>query len=212
MIKKVPFKKEIDFDSIYQISSISLEHNLSLKEDNVVRGNFIISGSYKKTDSSINIDEFNYELPFEISIDSKYDTSNITVDINDFYYEVIDSQVLSLNIEVIIDNLEEKEVVMDTDIRKIDMDNEVLEDDTNSLKNDEISENVMKENEREVVSIFDGLDCNEKYVTYKIHVMGENDTVESILKKYDIKKSVLEDYNNLMDLKIGDKIIIPTND
>ena len=35
---------------------------------------------------------------------------------------------------------------------------------------------------------------------------------KNILKKYDIKKSVLEDYNNLMDLKIGDKIIISTND
>ena len=42
--------------------------------------------------------------------------------------------------------------------------------------------------------------------------MGENDTIESVLKKYGVKKSVLDDYNNLIDLKIGDKIIIPTND
>lgn len=197
MNKIIPFKKEIDFESIYQISSISLEHNLSLKED-IIKGNFIVSGSYKKTESSINIDEFNFELPFEISIDSKYETKNITVDINDFYYEIIDNEKLSLNIEVIIDNLEEKEVIMDIDRE----DTEIEE----SIKTEEI------ENERKLESIFSDLDNNENYVTYKVHIMNENDTVESILKEYKIKKSTLEDYNNLMDLKIGDKIIIPTND
>ena len=72
--------------------------------------------------------------------------------------------------------------------------------------------NKTKEDNRELESIFDGLDCNEKYVTYKVHIMNENDTIESILKNYEIKKSLLEDYNNLIDIKIGDKIIIPTND
>lgn len=207
MEKIVPFKKEVGFDSIYQINSISLEHNLSLKKENIVNGNFIISGSYKKTDASINIDEFNFELPFEISIDDKYDTSNICVDINDFYYEIKDDQILSLNIEILIDNLEEKEVIMSTDDRSS------LEE-TINIEEEKVVDEKQEEkiNEREVESIFDGLDCNEKYVTYKIHVMGENDTTESVLKKYGVKKSVLEDYNNLMDLKIGDKVIIPTND
>lgn len=207
MKKIVPFKKEVGFDSIYQINSISLEHNLSLKKENIVNGNFIISGSYKKTDASINIDEFNFELPFEISIDDKYDTSNICVDINDFYYEIKDDQILSLNIEILIDNLEEKEVIMSTDDRSS------LEE-TINIEEEKVVDEKQEEkiNEREVESIFDGLDCNEKYVTYKIHVMGENDTTESVLKKYGVKKSVLEDYNNLMDLKIGDKVIIPTND
>lgn len=207
MNKIVPFKKDVDFDCIYQINSISLEHNLSLKEENIVKGNFIVSGSYKKTDASVNIDEFNFELPFEISIDNKYDTSNITIDINDFYYEIIDNQLLSLNIEVIIDNLEEKEVIMKTDDRKI------IEETLNAPE-ESIKDNIQNEKEadRELESIFDGLDCNDNYVTYKIHVMGENDTIESVLKKYGVKKSVLDDYNNLIDLKIGDKIIIPTND
>ena len=205
MNKIVSFKKEIEFDNIYQINSISLEHNLSLKEDNIVKGNFIVSGSYKKTDSSINIDEFNFELPFEISIDSKYETTNITVDINDFYYEIIDGKLLSLNIEVIIDNLEEKEIIMDIDSRS---DTKKIIDIEDTLEEN----NKTKEDNRELESIFDGLDCNEKYVTYKVHIMNENDTIESILKNYEIKKSSLEDYNNLIDIKIGDKIIIPTND
>ena len=205
MNKIVPFKKEIDFESIYQISSISLEHNLSLKEENVVKGNFIVSGSYKKTEASINIDEFNFELPFEINIDSKYDTKDITVDINDFYYEIINNEILSLNIEIIIENLNEKEDIMETDDRKIiDIEEEKEETKKSETKNET--------SEDKIESIFDGLDYNENYVTYKIHIMTENDTIESVIKNYNTKKSILEDYNNLIDIKIGDKIIIPSDD
>ena len=195
MNKIVPFKKEINFDSIYQINSISLEHNLSLKENNIIKGNFILSGNYKVTEASINIDNFNFELPFEINIDSKYNTDNILVDINDFYYEIINNDKLSINIEVIIENLEEKEEKMQ-ERNIIDIEEETLDE----------------ENIKEVETIFDGLDTNEKYVTYKVHIMTENDTIDQIIKKYETKKSILEDYNNLLDLKIGDKIIIPTND
>ncbi|MBR3230154.1 MAG: LysM peptidoglycan-binding domain-containing protein [Bacilli bacterium] len=201
MNKIVSFKKEINFESIFQINSISLEHNLSVKEENIVKGNFIISGSYKKTEGSINIDDFSFELPFEINIDKKYKTDNITVDINDFYYEIIDNEALSINIEVIIDNLEEKEYLME--------DRESIE------KIIDIDENTKEEPENKedkIQSIFEGLDYNEKYVTYKVHVMNDNDTIESITKEYKIKKSILEEYNNLMDLKVGDKIIIPAND
>lgn len=201
MNKIVSFKKEINFESIFQINSISLEHNLSVKEENIVKGNFIISGSYKKTEGSINIDDFSFELPFEINIDKKYNTDNITVDINDFYYEIKDNEALSINIEVIIDNLEEKEYIMEEreSIEKI----RALDENTK-----EEPEN----KEDKIQSIFEGLDYNEKYVTYKVHVMNDNDTIESITKEYKIKKSILEEYNNLMDLKVGDKIIIPAND
>ena len=110
MKKIVPFKKDIDFNTnIAEISSISLEHTLKLKEENLVSGEFIVSGTYKLTDTSLNVDSFEYKLPFDISIDKKYDTNNIDVDISDFYYEVIDNEILEVNIEVSLDNLEEKE-------------------------------------------------------------------------------------------------------
>ena len=60
------------------------------------------------TEASLNVDPFEYKLPFDISIDKKYDTENIDVDINDFYYEVTNNKILSVNIEVVINGLEEK--------------------------------------------------------------------------------------------------------
>lgn len=212
MNKIVPFKKQIDFESIYQITSISLEHNLSLKEENLIKGNFIISGSYKKTEASINIDEFSFEIPFEINIDSKYDTKDITVDINDFYYEIIDNESLSLNIEIIIEDIYEKEVIMENDDRKIiDIENEEIN--TEEIPEEKQDNEIKKElSSEKMESIFEGLECNDNFVTYKVHIITENDTIESLIKKYNTKKSLLEEYNNLVDIKIGDKIIIPSDD
>lgn len=208
MEKIVSFKKEIVFDSIYQISSISLEHNVSFNKDNIIKGDFIISGTYKITEASINLDDFSFELPFEINVDKKYDTSNMNADINDFYYEIIDNKNLSLNIEIIINNLEEKKVDINGDEMVVEaLDAEVL-DERSNIDSDSIAIDTNESME----SIFNDLDCGEKYVTYKVHVVSENDSIESIIKEYNVKKSILEEYNDLNDLKLGYKIIIPTNE
>ena len=48
MNKIIPFKKELTFiTDIYDITSISLEHNYKIK-DNEVTGEFIVSGEYVK--------------------------------------------------------------------------------------------------------------------------------------------------------------------
>lgn len=197
MKKIVPFKKDIDFNNnIFEINSISLEHTLALKEDNLVSGEFIISGTYKMTEASLNVDSFEYKLPFDISIDKKYNTNNIIVDINDFYYEVINNEILSINIEVSLDNLEEKEVVVLPE-EKIEILDEREEADI------ENNQNIDTKN------LFDSFDENERYSVYKVHIVTENDTIDSILQKYEINKEELEAYNDLNDLKIGDKLIVP---
>ncbi len=197
MKKIVPFKKDIDFNNnIFEINSISLEHTLALKEDNLVSGEFIISGTYKMTEASLNVDSFEYKLPFDISIDKKYNTNNVIVDINDFYYEVINNEILSINIEVSLDNLEEKEIVVLPE-EKIEILDEREEADI------ENNQNIDTKN------LFDSFDENERYSVYKVHVVTENDTIDSILQKYEINKEELEAYNDLNDLKIGDKLIVP---
>lgn len=214
MEKIIPFKKDIPFKTnIYEINSISLEHTLSLKDEYLIMGDFIISGTYKLTSSSINIDEFNFKIPFEISIDKKYDTKNIKVDINDFYYEVIDNSILSVSIEVLVNNLEEKEEIMESarENKIIDIE-EVNTKEPDELERDFINNDSLPQNKEIISSIFDNLDDNENYVTYKVHIVTENDTVESILQKYEISSNKLELYNDMSSLKIGDKLIIPTND
>ena len=63
----------------------------------------------------------------------------------------------------------------------------------------------------DIKSLFDNIDdTNETYSTYKVCILRENETVEMIMQKYSVTKDILELYNNLSELKIGDKIIIPS--
>lgn len=212
MEKIVPFKRDISFETkIAEIRSISLEHTYEI-QNNLISGTFIISGNYKLTDTSTNVDPFKFEIPFDISIDSRYELNKATVDINDFFYELINNEVLSVSITLIIDNLEEKEErEMEEnqekkqgveEIKPVSYEEAEKDDEAEEVKTASISPETVK-------SIFDNMDENEGYVVYKVHIVTENDTIESIMEKYDVTKEALEAYNNLNDLKIGDKLIVP---
>ncbi len=212
MEKIVPFKRDISFETkIAEIRSISLEHTYEI-QNNLISGTFIISGNYKLTDTSTNVDPFKFEIPFDISIDSRYELNKATVDINDFFYELINNEVLSVSITLIIDNLEEKEEREMEEIQEEKQEVEEIkpvsyeeaekDDEAEEVKTASISPETVK-------SIFDNMDENEGYVVYKVHIVTENDTIESIIEKYDVTKEALEAYNDLNDLKIGDKLIVP---
>ncbi len=221
MKKIVPFKKDIVFDTnIALINSISLEHEVIVQKEGVIKGKFIISGDYKITDASSSLDPFEYELPFNISVDKKYDIDSSSVLIDDFYYEVVNSKILTVSISLLVDDIslcedlvrneEVKEISFDSaldkeDVSNVDTTDEVKE--VSSLKDDSLKLDVLSGK-----SIFDNLDENESYTVYKVHIVTENDTTESIINDYGVTREALEDYNNLSDVKIGDKIIVPANE
>lgn len=49
----------------------------------------------------------------------------------------------------------------------------------------------------------------ETFKTYSVYVVKEEDSIESIQKKYGIDKESLEEYNDLTNMNVGSKIIIP---
>ena len=68
-----------------------------------------------------------------------------------------------------------------------------------------IIEEVRKENDLKEVN------TEEVYSSYSVYIVREGDTVDSIINKYSIDKEKLQEYNDLKELKIGDKLIIPSN-
>ena len=71
MKKIIPFSKEIIFNTnLYEICSISLEHNIKLGNNYDITGEFIISGDYKENDNTLNTEPFIYNIPFDIMIDN----------------------------------------------------------------------------------------------------------------------------------------------
>lgn len=200
MKKIIPFKKDIIFKSnLSEIVSISLEHTLQTEIDNIISGKFIVSGEYKLTDTSVNTEAFSYDLPFSINIDERFILDKVFIDIDDFYYEIVNDNVLAINIEVLIDKIEEKELEKPIVEKRI----EAVVEPVVEIE----EERCMEE---ETLSLFDNLDNSlEQYKSYTIYIIREGDNVETIIQKYSITKEVLESYNNLEEIKIGDKIIIP---
>ena len=168
MKKIIPFKKQLFLDNtISEITSISLEHTLSYKKDSLISGEFIITGSYKATDTSIDTLNFDFRVPCDINVDEKYDLSHVMIDIN---------------IDVILDKMEDRCIEDETIITAI------------PIENNEIKEEVK---------------TNNNFVTYKVYIVKEDDTIEKVLDKYKIDKETLSLYNKIEELKVGDKLIIP---
>ena len=212
MKKIVPFKKDIIFKTnVAEITSISLEHSLHLDKDNLITGEFHLNGEYLMTDASTDTEIFSYDIPFDIHLDERFIADNADIDIYDFYYEIIDNNVLSVNIEVSIDKLEEKEVEKEVitleDVRKEPVELNVEEERNVEVKEEKVEKIDINETSKEVkVEVTD----NSDFTTYKIYILREEDNIETVMTKYNVSRECLEEYNNLNELKIGDKLIIPS--
>ena len=220
----IPFTKDIKFSSnISEILSISLEHEYTVNELGVL-GNFIVSGEYKTHEVSVNKENFEKVLPFSVDLTNKIDTDSLDFAIEDFTYELIDKNTLKVNIEYSIKaNLLKEEV-----FESVEDANETLEDMLDNIdleekeeRNDEVIEEKMEEKEdieeqRDTVSeeeketvISSTLEKEESFITYNIHIMQSNDTIKNICAKYNTNTSILEEYNDISKVSVGDKIIIP---
>ena len=143
----IPFKKELLFKTkVSEITSISLEHSISSKEDDKVVGNFLVTGDYKMTEGSINREKFRFDIPFEINLDDKYDMDSIIIDIDNFYYEVVNNESLKVNIDVYVmgDRIEEELPVEDNCLDNAKKDDTRLNDLISNSKDNELEEESIK--------------------------------------------------------------------
>lgn len=216
----IPFKKDVIFKTnLSEITSISLENTLNLKDD-TISGDFIISGDYKVTDKSTSVEPFNLNIPFEIVLDDRFETSKATIDIDDFYYEIVNNNVLSVSIDVLVDHLQEKPLIEMEDLVDVTPVRTVLDLEEEEMENSveercvEEEDTLPKRNveniEEKINSIFsNGTFNDEVYVTYNVFIIRDGDTLDSIMEKYNVTQDELEKYNDLSNLKLGDKLIIP---
>lgn len=130
----IPFKKELLFKTkVSEITSISLEHNLTLKNDDLISGEFNINGDYKMTEGSINREKFQFKLPFDIALDSRYDMASIIIDIDNFYYEIINNEALKVNIDVYVEGKKLEEEPPKEDVSPILPPEELIKEETNEV-------------------------------------------------------------------------------
>ena len=49
----------------------------------------------------------------------------------------------------------------------------------------------------------------DKYYTYVVHIVKEEETIETLSLKYNVSLDIIKEYNEIIDIKQGDKILIP---
>lgn len=110
MKKVIPVSKEIPFRTmIGEMVELNVEHSLQLIDDLTIEGNLIVTGAYKMTEASTITEEIHELIPVSIELDEKYDTSDLTIEISDFYYEIINDNILGIHAEISLDGLREKQ-------------------------------------------------------------------------------------------------------
>ena len=216
---------------IFEITSISVEQNFKV-DGSSIYGDFIVSGSYRLHEISINKEDFSFKVPFKHDLPSIINLDTVKLDISDFNYNFNNLDELSVHIEYIVTaeegvkvfeseeklddflNEQKKQDVDIVDLRSepVDLPNEIImpiakdekEIGTTSTENkqDKIDENM----------IINSINDKDEYVLYHVHTVGISDSIESITKKYNISVNTLKEYNTFDTLELNMKLIIPNEE
>lgn len=223
MKQVIPFYKEIVFkNNIASILNVSLEHEESILEGEI-SGNFILMGEYKIHNDTTEVESFRYKLPFTALLSDDMNKDTISIDIENFSYEQIEDDVLRIDIdfsilyeEILLDELDKIDREIDeilgfsntSEVLDVGEDKDVVVPLIVEEKEEKLEvpvETIIEETKEEISN-------KEEYVTYYVYVVKESDTLEQILKTYNVSLEYLKEYNDIKDIKLGDKIIIPLYD
>lgn len=199
---KIPFKNELDND-------------IDLETVNVEITNF--EYDYNKDELIVNIEyEINADRKDVLIFDNEESLDEFLnsreVEIVDTRIEEIKEEMSNVKEELEEKNsLEQKEIVdeVKTKENEYNKTEELIE----TLKEDDSKKIEFDDKDREIVSSDDIINnvktIEDGFVTYKIYKIKENETLESIVIKYKTTIEELKEYNDLNNLSINDKIIIP---
>lgn len=234
------FVVERDFlfkDSIFEITSISVEHDEDINGSNL-EGDFIISGDYRLHEISINKEDFSFKLPFTHEIRSNINLDTVNLEITDFTYELNNNDELHVHIEYIVsgeqsliefaDEKDLDEFLNKTDAEVVDLTEdeprfkevskeEILNipaEDSKKEEKEESKKEIKEEKQSEISTnnIIGSINADETYVKYHVHTVMQNDTLEGILDKYKITLTDLKKYNTFEALEVNMKLVIPENE
>ena len=227
MKKIISFEKQITFPSmIGEITTLDLEHNLNFIDNSNIEGELLLKGKYKLTEASRLEEEFSYKIPVEVILTEKLDLNTTKIDIEDFNYEIENEDTMICKIDLKVEGVEEIEI-FDEDIstteikeekkqtRECDYEPKEIEIPTKQLveEKEKTKEDVKEQTKEEnkITSIFNSLsDSEETYATYSVYILRQEETLNTIIEKYKTTREELEKYNDLTNIAIGSKLIIPS--
>lgn len=218
----IPLKKDIIFKTIIgEITEISIDYDYKINNE-VVEGTVDISGAYKMTEASVVVEDFFYSIPFSIAISKRIQKDTIKIEVDDFKYST-NKDVLNVNIDLLLTC--EEEIIEEKEIENINTEefnfDEYFNDapkiteikfeeekENNTVMNDNIIENNLNiDNINNITNSI--INDEKKYYKYKVYIVRQNDTIDSICSKYNVNINNIKEYNDINNINVGDKIIIP---
>lgn len=217
----IPFESKLKFDGpIKEICTISLEHEITKNEKEIL-GNFIISGTYKEHELSVNTLPFSFTVPFEVELERNIVLDTLDFNIDNFTYDTSGDE-MNVYIDYVVYADEQKE-----DINE-EKEEERLEEDpldlidesfTEEKAGEEIHEERHEDNQDEYQEItpiennntLNPFNLYDDYISFKIHIVKEEDTIESICLNNNISKDDFLLVNGIDNITMGEKVIIPLN-
>ena len=215
----IPLKKDIIFKTkIGEITNVDLDLDYKLKEETII-GNVLLSGTYKMTEASVLEEEYFYKIPFSVALSKRIKKDTIKIEIDDFKY-TISKDVL--NVKIDLDFSCEEEIENQSkieEIQNIEEDDKLIEEyfENNNIEDNTENENISINKEEKEIDIDENINNitnniisnDNNYYTYKVYMIRDGETLEDVCNKYDIKLEDIKEYNDIQNIKVGDKIIIP---
>ena len=203
MIKQISFDKKIDFPTmIGEISAVSLEQDLKFMNESSIEGNLLLTGKYKMMEASRIEEDFSYKIPVDISFYEKLDYNNSKIKISDFSYEIKNENEMHCHIELVIEGIE----ILEEDTRECDGDSVEEKEIEIPIKENDSDKEVTIDNNPFFMNMNED---EETYGTFLVYMVRQNETIQSIIEKYSTTLEEVEKYNDLNNIGIGTKLIIP---
>lgn len=211
---KIPV--DIEIDSKYDISKIEFDIDDFTYElvgdDKVLLNISLCIDKLEEKEEVIDLVSLEKELSETIDVID----NNITEDDVNRSDDTLDNLFLETTEEqelIIPKEFDEETEVVETTINN----NTLLNKDANNTSlnteqniNNNFNITNLTNDESGMNSLFSSFkDSAETFKTYSVYIVKEEDTINSILIKYNIDRESLEEYNDLSNITCGSKIIIP---
>lgn len=233
--EKEPFKYKLPFTALIpdnlDINTIAVDvenFNYEQIDDDVIRVDidFSIEGE------NLEIKEKEEETPTDIDreideiLERDLEEMETNDTLEDIETEVItEAEVLKID-EIEEPNLENKnEEILEVEDKELERDKTMMNEINNEVNINVLNDMSQKNNVSELkkeetdmgavpTTITKSTTIEEKteeseYVTYHVHLVKENETIEQIISLYNVSVDYLKEYNEITEIKVGDKLIIP---
>ena len=205
----IPFESKVNFKSpVKEICSISLEHEITKNESELL-GNFFVTGTYKEHELSVNTTDFKFTIPFSVELTNRVDINTLEFNIDNFTYELNNDELL-IKIDYVIDADDLKEDRVELLEDPLDLIDEKSQEDNNQRDNLTIleTEQILDQTKEKIVN---NMNFADDIASYHVYIVKENDTIETISKKYNIDKDDIYKINKKDNISLNDVLLIPLN-